>query len=183
MPGYIRLSSCNEWFFGKQKITGSPNRIRTYNLAVNSRDHALKLLNKTSVSRLAELSNPSKAYISHVKHGKRPPSEKLFGILTQLAKRSLPKDMDFEATLVLFLKSRREGISPDTLRDYKGTLSRALVNLGLAPSTKNINKFLNSLQCSLGGKYGYFKCLRAFYNWLYSPRSGLGYKPEDNPIL
>jgi len=101
----------------------------------------------------------------------------------QLANESLPKHMDFEATLELFLKSRREGISPETLRDYRGTLSRSLFHLGLAPSTKHINKFFSSLQCSLGGKYGYFKCLRAFYNWLYSPRAGLGYKPEDNPIL
>jgi len=35
----------------------------------------------------------------------------------------------------------------------------------------------------LGGKYGYFKCLRAFYNWLYSPSSAFKFKPEDNPIL
>ncbi len=38
------------------------------------------------------------------------------------------------------------------------------------------------MQCSLGGKCGYYKCLRAFYNWLYSPKSALDYKLEDNPI-
>ena len=46
-----------------------------------------------------------------------------------------------------------------------------------------MNRFLTALSCSLGGKYGYFKDIRAFYNWLYSPRSGLGFRPEDNPIL
>ncbi|MFC1921576.1 tyrosine-type recombinase/integrase, partial [Chloroflexota bacterium] len=80
------------------------------------------------------------------------------------------------------MKSRREGISPNTLRDYKITLSKALSYLGLNPTTKTINRFLNALPCSLGGKYGYFKCLRAFYNWLYSPRSGLDFKTEHNPI-
>jgi site-specific recombinase XerD len=35
----------------------------------------------------------------------------------------------------------------------------------------------------LGGKYDYFKCLRAFYNWLYSPSSGFKLRPEDNPVL
>lgn len=33
-----------------------------------------------------------------------------------------------------------------------------------------------------GGKYGYFKDIRAFYNWLYSPRSGFPFSPEDNPV-
>ena len=54
--------------------------------------------------------------------------------------------------------------------------------LELNPTTKAINHFLNALPCSLGGKYGYYKCIRAFYNWLYSPRSGLEFKAEDNPI-
>jgi integrase/recombinase XerC len=80
------------------------------------------------------------------------------------------------------LSSRREGISPNTLRDYRITLAKAVKVLGLSPSTKSLNRFLNSLACSLGGKYGYFKDLRAFYNWLYSPRSGLNFRPEDNPI-
>jgi site-specific recombinase XerD len=90
---------------------------------------------------------------------------------------------DYYAALQLFLKSRREGISPNTLRDYKITLSKALNILGLNPTTKAVNRFLTALPCSLGGKYGYFKDIRAFYNWLYSPRSGLGFRPEDNPIL
>ena len=142
-----------------------------------------KSLNKYSVSQLAELSKFSKAYISQVKHGKRPPSEKLLDVLAKLAKDDMPKAMNYDATLALFLKSRREGISPNTLRDYRGTLGRALKYLGLAPSTKTVNAFFSSLQCSLGGKYGYFKCVRAFYNWLHSPASGLEFKPEANPIL
>jgi integrase/recombinase XerC len=84
--------------------------------------------------------------------------------------------------LDLFLASRREGISPNTIRDYEITLCKALKILGLSPTTKAINEFLSKLDCSLGGKYGYYKCIRAFFNWLYSPRSGLEFTPENNPI-
>ena len=81
-----------------------------------------------------------------------------------------------------FLKSRREGISPNTIRDYSNTLPRTLNVLGLKPITAKINSYLRSLTCSLGGKYGYFKNIRAFYNWLYSPRSGYPFKSENNPV-
>ena len=57
-----------------------------------------------------------------------------------------------------------------------------VVVLGLTPKLPTISGFLRSLQCSSGGKYGYFKCLRAFYNWLYSPKAGLGFKAEANPV-
>jgi integrase len=147
-----------------------------------SRPLTLKLLNKLTVSELAELSKLSKPYISQVKHGKRPPSEKLINALTGFAQRDRNETTDYLTALHLFLRSRREGISPNTLRDYEITLAKALTVLGLAPSAKAVNRFLSCLSCSLGGKYGYFKDLRAFYNWLYSPRSGLDFRPEDNPI-
>lgn len=147
-----------------------------------SRPHTLKMLNKVSVSQLAELSNLSKAYISQVKHGKRPPSKKLIEALLKFSYKVETKLPDYDFTLKLFLKSRKEGISPNTLRDYKITLSKALNVLGLVPTTAKINRFLSALPCSLGGKYGYFKCMRAFYNWLYSPRSNLDYKTDANPI-
>ncbi len=157
-------------------------RVRTYDQSVMSRPHTLKLLNKLSVSVLAELSKLSKSYISQVKSGKRPPSKKLIEALTKLHNSNNNKSQDCYTALNLFLRSRREGISQNTLRDYRITLSKALSYLGLHPTTKTINCFFNALPCSLGGKYGYFKCLRAFYNWLYSPRSELGFSAEDNPI-
>ncbi|MFH1087463.1 MAG: tyrosine-type recombinase/integrase [Chloroflexota bacterium] len=136
------------------------------------------MLNKLSVSKIAELSKLSKSYISQVKNGKRPPSEKLLAALS-----GLTRGKDCGAALEAFLKSRREGISPNTLWDYRKTLRRALPCLGLKPTTKGVNAYLNSLSCSLGGKYDYFKCLRAFYNWLYSPSSAFKLRPEDNPVL
>ena len=93
-----------------------------------------------------------------------------------------PTDTSVEKALSLFLQSRQEGISPETIREYRLILGKALKVLGLAPSTLDINIYLRSLTCSPGGKYGYFKDLRAFYRWLYSPRAGLGFNPADNPI-
>jgi integrase/recombinase XerC len=48
---------------------------------------------------------------------------------------------------------------------------------------QRINDFLGSLTCSDGGKQAYYRSLRAFYNWLYSPRSGYGLNPQTNPIF
>ena len=147
-----------------------------------SRPTTLKLLNKLTVSELAELSKLSKAYISQVKHGKRPPSEKLINALCQRSNSNEHNSQDFYPVLQQFLKSRREGISPNTLRDYSIILGKSLPLLGLSPSTARINRFLSALSCSLGGKHGYFKDIRAFYNWLYSPRSNQDFRAEDNPI-
>jgi len=143
-----------------------------------SRPFALKMLHKISLSQLAVLSNLSKSYISQVKLGKRPASEKLIDALLSLRDTKL----SYKKAIDLFLKSRREGISPNTIRDYKITLSKAILVLGITPTTSQINHFLKSLSCTLGGKYGYFKCIRAFYNWLYSPRAGLGFDPSKNPV-
>ena len=148
-----------------------------------SRPNAFKLLNKTPNSTIAEISGLSNSYISQVKHGKREPSEKLLRALLELQPKSArERQQAIDTALQSFLKSRRQGISPNTIRDYRITLSKALVALGLSPSTEQINRYLRSLLCTLGGKHGYFKDLRAFYNWLYSPRSGLPFKAEDNPI-
>jgi transcriptional regulator with XRE-family HTH domain len=46
----------------------------------------LKLLNKLTVTELAGLSNFSKSYISQVKCGKGPPSQKLLDALADHAK-------------------------------------------------------------------------------------------------
>ena len=48
---------------------------------------------------------------------------------------------------------------------------------------QEIARFLNSLKCSNGGKHAYYRTLRVFYNWLYSPKSGYNLNPQDNPIL
>jgi len=147
-----------------------------------SRPFLWRLLNKYSVSKLAELTELSKSYISQIKHGKRPPSDKLIRALEKMEGGRSQTTPDFNKALSAFVKSRKEGISPNTIRDYRITLSKALAVLGVSPTTERINHYLKSLTCTLGGKYGYFKDLRAFYNWLYSPWASFGFNPQDNPI-
>ncbi|MCJ7655486.1 MAG: tyrosine-type recombinase/integrase, partial [Dehalococcoidia bacterium] len=43
--------------------------------------------------------------------------------------------------------------------------------------------YMTSLPWSNGGKHAYFRTLRTFYRWLYSPKSGLRLNLQDNPML
>ncbi len=60
-----------------RRFCSVPGEIRTHDPLLRRQQSTLKQLNKLSVSQLAELSNLSKAYISQVKHGKCPPSQRL----------------------------------------------------------------------------------------------------------
>ena len=91
---------------------------------------------------------------------------------------SNPKEL-----LSTFLKSRRQGLSPRTIEFYECYLNRASHVIGLHVKGQDLAQFLDSLQCSGGGKHAYYRALRAFYNWLYSAKSGMRLNPQDNPIL
>lgn len=39
------------------------------------------------------------------------------------------------------------------------------------------------MPCSDGGRHAYYRCLKTFFNWLFSPRSGYGLNLQDNPML
>jgi len=149
-----------------------------------SHTDTLELLNKTPTSKIAEVAKVSKSFVSQVKQGKRPPSKKLIECLKKLGllQESSQYETSWQDTLELFIASRREGTSPNTIYDYRCTLSKAISVLGLAPTTTTVNVYLKTLLCSAGGKYGYFKCIRAFFNLLYSPRSGLPFAPQYNPV-
>ena len=167
---------------GRNAVGSGPGRYRTCDQSVMSRLTTLKLLNNLPTTELVKITQFSKSYISQVKSGHRPPSQKLFEALERYTSDKKIETNSYLKTVDLFLASRREGISPNTIRDYQLTLCKALKILGLSPTTKAINEFLSKLDCSLGGKYGYYKCIRAFYNWLYSPRAGLEFPPENNPV-
>ena len=103
-----------------------------------------------------------------------------------VGQRTLEASLRYETLgnlLNRFLSSRRQGLSPRTLKFYKGYLTRAALVFGPDVTGQDISNFLNSLLCSNGGKHSYFRALRAFYNWFYSPRSGYGLSPQDNPML
>ena len=82
-----------------------------------------------------------------------------------------------------FLKSRREGLSPQSIEFYEGYLRLANTVIGFHITGQDISQFLSNLGCSNGDKHAYYRTLRAFYNWLYSPKSGHGLNPQDNPML
>ena len=141
------------------------------------------LLNKLSVSELAELSKLSKAYISQVKHGKRPPSAKLINLLQQYHDKSNRHNgSEAKLAIELFLKSRRGGTATSTILFYRNRLIKAIPTLGLSPAPKQLNTFFNSLTCTIGGKHFYYRAISVFYNWLYSSRSGFEIRVEQNPI-
>jgi site-specific recombinase XerD len=151
--------------------------------ANSNRCNETKLLNKLSVSELAELSKLSKSYISQVKSGKRPPSQKLLLALGQFQPvENKVNTTEVKRAIQLFLKSRREGVSPNTILFYERPLSKAIPVLGLTPTPRQLNNYFNSLSCSQGGKHGYYRAISVFYNWLYSLKSGYGFKMEQNPI-
>ncbi len=62
-------------------------------------------------------------------------------------------------------------------------LTNASPVFGIDISGQDIQHFLNGLQCTNGGRHGYYRALRTFYRWLYSPKSGYKLNPQDNPIL
>jgi len=82
-----------------------------------------------------------------------------------------------------FLQSRRQGTSPRTLKFYAGYLNLAETVIGTNVKGRDIERFLGNLTCSNGGKHAYYRSLRAFYNWLYSSKSGYKFNTQDNPIL
>jgi site-specific recombinase XerC len=63
-----------------------------------------------------------------------------------------------------FLQSRRQGITPHTIRFYKQCLTPFIESYKLA--SEGINIFLANLKCDAGGELAYFRAIRAFCNWL-----------------
>ena len=100
--------------------------------------------------------------------------------------RIAPADFKSFSTAELlnnFIKSRREGLSPQTIKNYRLYLGLANSVVGVNLRGQEIQQFLASRKCTNGGKHAYYRCLRAFYNWLYSPKSDLGLELQNNPIL
>jgi len=163
---------------GNGVIKSTLAETRTPNLLIKSQKIVIETLNKKGVSELAELSKLSKAYISQVKHGQRPPSKRL--IETLLLNQPSSPTPDY---LDMFLKSRSQGLSHRTLQFYSNILAMAYDVARPATSPSKINAYLKSMNGTMGNKHAHYRALRAFYNWLYSPRSGVGLKLQDNPIL
>jgi len=149
-----------------------------------------KLLNKLSVTKLAQLSKLSKSYISQVKHGKCPPSQKLLSALESYIQTET-KSKDY---LSLFFESRRAmGVSSQTILFYKYMLCpfSAQVNY-LKASQRTIERYLNSVPPNRNGlatRHASFRAIKTFYRWLNSqcglknPIKGMPAPILGKPIL
>jgi site-specific recombinase XerC len=61
-----------------------------------------------------------------------------------------------------FLKSRRQGLSHNTLLFYQRCIGKAI---GIELTSDGIDRFLASLSCG-NGKFSYFRAIRALCNWM-----------------
>ena len=165
-----------------------------------------------SLRQLARELGVSHSYLSQVKHGKRPASSKVVSKMVSIVPglkdtkddvpgralcynspcitgelcRGSTEDFGDASTHKLvstFIKSRRQGLSPLTIKFYSKYLARASVVVGFNITGQSISLFLNSLNCTNGGKHAYYRALRALYTWLYSRKSGYNLNVQSNPIL
>ena len=69
---------------------------------------------------------------------------------------------------------------------YEGYLTKSLPPLSLMSTQDEIGHFIlydcGKEGITPGGRRAYFRAIRAFFNWAYSPDSNLGLKSSDNPI-
>jgi integrase/recombinase XerC len=143
-----------------------------------------------TVSELAELSKLSKAYISQVKHGQRPPSKKLIEALDVHAQPIQPQTDYFR----LFLQSREAmGVSQRTMGFYEDRLSRFVIEVDyLKASRQQIQRYLNGIpanHCGLSTRHASFRTVKTFYRWLsaehgiHNPMVGMPAPILSKPIL
>ncbi|MFC1988408.1 tyrosine-type recombinase/integrase [Chloroflexota bacterium] len=148
-------------------LCGAGDGVRTRDNLLGRHSNTLKLLNNLSVTRLTELSTFSKSYISQVKHGKCPPSQKLLNALANYSKPNEP-EKDY---LSIFLKSREAmGVSFNTLDYSKDRLSRFVYQVEYLKTTRRvIEHYLNTIppnQYGLATRHASFRTIKTFYRWL-----------------
>ena len=105
---------------------------------------------------------PTKAYISQVRHGNRPPSKKLLLILKSYD-RNTKTEIDY---FNLFITSRQAiDVTTGTEQFYRIKLRRFLseVNADTA-QRQDIELFLLQFENS-GNRHAYYRAIRTFYNW------------------
>ena len=82
-----------------------------------------------------------------------------------------------------FLLSYPQGTTHDFYECY---LTKSIPPLKLTSTTAEIQNFIDcdcgKKNINPGGRKAYFRAIRCFFNWAFSPASGLGFKPSDNPI-
>ncbi len=142
-------------------------RIWTYDLLRVKHNNTLKLLNKLSVSELAELSGFSKSYLSQVKTGKLPPSDELLNRLAETNK-ALISQVNY---LELFLASRKAMVVTNkTLDFYRDRLCQYASCVDYTKANKSsVEKYLNTIKPNTNGfatRHASYRAIKTFHIWL-----------------
>jgi integrase/recombinase XerC len=148
---------------------------------LEGRNIVFKLVNNMAVSELAKLTNFSKAYISNIKTGKLPPSDKFISTLYQATLQDKPKHPDY---LALFIQSRRAmGCSTKTIIFYNDRLGQFVSNINYAKVTSvtsvTIQRYLNTIEPNGNGlstRHASYRAIKTFYRWLNAEFG------QNNPI-
>ncbi len=124
------------------------------------------MLNSLSVTQISLLSKFSKAYISQVKWGIRPPSKKLLKILED-HQRSTTTETEIDY-FNLFMTSRRSmAASTGTMQFYRTKLGKFLSEVNADTATRqDIETFLLQFD-NPGNRNAYHRVIKTFYNWRY----------------
>ena len=105
----------------KQNLKSAEDRYKNWCPQRNSNPcNTSNLLHKLTVSQIAELSKLSKSYVSQVRQGRRPPSEKINQAFRQYYEKTNRIDgLKSKRAVDLFIKSRCYGTSPRTIVFYR----------------------------------------------------------------
>ena len=149
---------------------GAGDGTRTRDHLLGRQLNAFNLLNKKGVTELAQLSNFSKAYVSQVKNGKRPPSQKFLDTLVEQFQAQNPANQAGDY-YNLFMQSREAmGVSPKTLDFYRERLVRFISGIDyLRASRQDIQRYLNSIPANkygLATRHATFRAIKTLYRWL-----------------
>ena len=158
---------------------------------LEGRNSVFKLANNLTVSQLAELTNFSKAYISNIKTGKLPPSEKFINTLSQATLQDKPKQPEY---LTLFIQSRRAmGCSTKTINFYNDRLGQFISNTNYLKATSvTIQRYLTTIapnQNGLATRHASYRAIKTFYRWLnaefglHNPIIGVSAPIMTKPIM
>ena len=146
-------------------MCGAGDGIRTHDVLLGKQAETIRMLNKLSVSEVAKLSKLSKSYISQVKHGKRPPSQKLI--------YALHKDIKGKSSsyVQLFLVScEARNVSENTFRLYRYILGRLISQITIENTNRqNLEQYLLNIPSkgiSLGNRHAHFRVIQTFFRWL-----------------
>jgi len=100
--------------------------------------------------------------------------------------------MDISNTLEITEDVLKRFLSLPKKHRFEWCLTKSFPPLSLESTTQEIQNFID-IECGRrdkygnplikpGGRHAYFRAIRCFFNWAYSPASGLGFEPSKNPI-